>query len=451
MRDLAFALVLLGLLPLAAARPFVGVLLWSWVSFMNPHQTLWGFAVSMPWAMLIFFTTILGCFFAQEPRRPAINAITALLVLFLMCITATSFAALGPPPRVWEKWEWAAKIILGLLLTAALLTDRRRIHAFVWVMVIALGYYGVRGGLFTIVTGGSHIVLGPPASIIGDRNHLAAALLITIPLMNYLRLNSRHRMVRLGLMVAMGLSLFSVVGSQSRGALIGLVATAFVFWLRSRGKIISGILMAAGVAAAITFMPDSWRTRMDTIETYQEDASAMGRVTIWLASFELARAYPWTGGGFLAMYNQSIVDLVAPGVTARAAHSIWLEVLGEHGFPTFFVWFSIILAGLLYSMRITALSRGRPDLRWASDLARMSQASIVAYVSAGTFLSLGYWDFFWALMVVLAATHAVVIVAIREQLPERSGDAKKRGRRQQLMPAAAKTAVSRLSEGAVRP
>jgi probable O-glycosylation ligase (exosortase A-associated) len=414
MRDLVFAAVLCGLLPLAAARPFGGVLLWSWISFMNPHQTLWGFATSMPWAMLVFCTTLVGCVMAGEPRRPAVNAVTALLGLFLICITVTSFTALGPEQMVWAKWEWAAKIILGLLLTAALLTDQRRIHALVWLMVIALGYYGVRGGLFTIITGGSFIVMGPPASIISDRNHLAAALLITIPLMNYLRIHSRHRAVQLGLIGAMGLSVFSVVGSQSRGALLGLAAMGLVFWFRSRNKLTSGTIMAAGIAMAIAFMPDSWWSRMHTIETYQEDASAMGRITIWLASLEIAKANPLTGGGFMAMYSQAVVNTVAPDTMARAAHSIWFEVLGEHGFPTLFVWMSIIAAGAYYSWRITFLARGRPDLAWAADLARMSQVSIVAYLAAGSLLSLAYWDFFWTLMVVQGATYVVARRALRE-------------------------------------
>jgi probable O-glycosylation ligase (exosortase A-associated) len=237
--------MLVALLPLVAARPFVGVMLWSWISFMNPHQLLWGFAAGIPWAMLVFCATMLGCVVAGEPRRLAVNGVTVLLSVFLVCITLTSLTAVVPPAAVWEKWEWATKILLGLLLTAALLTDKRRIHALIWVMVISIGYFGVKGGLFTLATGGSYIVLGPPNSIITDRNHLAAALLISMPLMNYLRLKSRHRSVRIGLIAAMLFTLFSVVGSQSRGALLGLAMTALFLWLRSPKKLAFGIAIVA--------------------------------------------------------------------------------------------------------------------------------------------------------------------------------------------------------------
>jgi probable O-glycosylation ligase (exosortase A-associated) len=177
------------------------------------------------------------------------------------------------------------------------------------------------------------------------------------------------------------------------------------------------------VSAAIAFMPASWTERMSSIETFSEDASAMGRVRIWGAGLAIALDRPLTGGGVRAVYQQPIVDRYAPGVTARADHSIWFETLSEHGFPTFAVWLGIIIAGAYYSMRVTALARDRPDLRWAYDLARMLQVSMVAYASGGTFLSLAYWDYFWTLMVVMAASHALVLQAVRRAVPDQAAAA----------------------------
>jgi probable O-glycosylation ligase (exosortase A-associated) len=413
MRDLALASVLMLLLAMAAARPFVGVLVWSWISFMNPHREVWGFAQTMPWAMLAFVATVFGCFVAREPKRPAVNAVTVLLALFAVCITVTSVLALGPPEMVWSKWDRTIKMLAGLLLTASLLTDRWRVHALIWLIVISLGFYGVKGGLFTLVTGGGHIVLGPPESMIGDRNHLSTGLLFSLPLMNYLRQHSRHNIVQLGLVAAMGLTLFSVVGSQSRGALVGLAATGAMLWLRSSGKIVSGVAIGASVLVAITFMPDSWVERMNSMRNFQADDSAMGRVTIWSAAFKLALMRPLVGAGFRGMYVQSIVDRVDPSVIARATHSIWFEALGEHGFPAFLVWLGAMAAGAWYSWRICSLTRHAPGLRWAYDLARMSQVSIVAFCTGGTFLSLAYWDGFWTLMAVIGGVHTMALEQVR--------------------------------------
>lgn len=428
MRDLALVSVLLALIALAAARPFVGVLVWSWISFMNPHREVWSFAGQLPWAMIAFLATMFGCFVAREPKRFPLNAVTVPMLLMLVCITVTSLVALGAPDAVWSKWDRTMKMFAGVLLTAALLTERRRIHAMVWLMAIAMGYYGVKGGIFTLVTGGSFIVLGPEFSMIRDRNHLAVAMLVAIPLMNYLRLNSRHHVVRLGLIGAMGSTLFAVVGSQSRGALVALIATGFVFWLRSHGKILSSIAIVAAIAVAISFMPDSWVERMNTIRNYEADGSAMGRLAIWRMALGFALMRPLVGGGFRAFYSQQILDYYFPGsgVRAAAAHSIWLEVLGEHGFPTFAVWLAMLAGGILYTLRIARIAKDEPSLRWAYDLARMTQVSIVAYCSGGTFLSLAYWDVFWTLMALIGATHALVVAAKPAPVREATAPAARR-------------------------
>jgi len=419
MRDLVLSSLLAGLLLLSLTRPYIGMLTWSWFSFMNPHQLSWGFSATIPWAAMAFVATLVGCVVAREPQRPPLNAVTLLLSLFLVCITVTSYAALGPPLLVWGIWERTAKIILGVLLTAALLTDRWRIHGMVWIMVLSIGFFGVRGGIFTLVTGGGYIVMGPPNTTIDDRNHLAVALLVTLPLMNYLRLQSPHKLVRTGLVAAMVLTLFAAVGSQSRGAIIALAGAAAIMWYRSNSKVAFGVVIALAAGLVLTFMPESWYDRIRSTGDYQADASSMGRVNIWLAAINIALARPLTGGGFRATYMQDIVDQYFPGiVTARATHSIWLEVLGEHGFPTFFVWLGVLLAGAYYTMRIPALTRDRPELRWAYDLARMAQVSLVAYVLGGTFLSLGYWDFSWTLLVVMAATHALVTRTVGQSVPE---------------------------------
>jgi probable O-glycosylation ligase (exosortase A-associated) len=438
MRDLALASVFVALLALAVARPFVGVLVWSWISFMNPHRESWGFVQTIPWAMTTFLVTVFGCIVAGEPRRFPRSAAVVTILVFGVWITITTLAGLGAPDLRWSMWEKTIKVIAGLLLTAAMLTERRRIDAMVWLIAISLGFYGVKGGIFTVVTGGVHIVLGPPSSMIADRNHLAVALLVVLPLMNYLRLQARHRIVRIVLVFAMVTTLIAAVGSQSRGALVALAATAGMFWLRSQGKILSGVAIVIAVAGVLAFMPDTWVERMNTMRNYEADGSAMGRINIWIAAFSLGLARPLLGGGFQAIYSQPIVDMVAPGVQARATHSIWFEVIADHGFPGFAIWLGIICAGAWYSLRIARLAKGRPEFRWAYDLARMSQVSAVAYLSGGSFLSLSYWDFFWTLLVVLGATHGLVTAA--EGQPARAGRVVAQGWRSQpvagLRPAA---------------
>jgi probable O-glycosylation ligase (exosortase A-associated) len=415
MRDLALTAAMLGLLPLAVARPFVGVLLWSWISFMNPHREVWGFAGSIPWAAAVFVATMVGCFVAGEPRRLVLNAVTWLVILLMACFTVTSLFGLAPPERIFDKWQHTIKVMLGLLLTAALLTDLRRVHALIWIMVISIGYYGFKGGVFAIMTAGNYRIWGPPGTMIGDNNHIAAAMLVALPLMNYLRMQARHAVVRWSLAAVMAMSLLAAVASYSRGALIGLAATTVFMWLRSDRKLLGGIVLGISLATATAFMPDRWVDRMNTIQNFDEDRSASDRIIMWTTGLQLALDRPLVGSGFAGPYTRAVVDRVNPESPARAVHSIWFETLGEHGFPTFFVWLSLNLAGAWYAWRLTKLGRDRPDLRWARDLGRMSLVSMVAYATSGTFLTLCYWDYFWTLLVVAGAAHALVLRQLQEE------------------------------------
>jgi putative inorganic carbon (hco3(-)) transporter len=413
-RSLFLASLLSLLLVMALRYPFAGALVFGWISFMNPHQQVYGFAAGLPWAFMSIPILLFGCLMAREPKRLPINGVTICILLFMIHTTFTSMNALGPPAEVWGFWERTFKTFLSVLVIAALLTDRWRIHAIVWLMVICIGFFSLKGGIFTLMTGGGYIVLGPFGTMIADRNHLAVAILVVLPLMNYVRLHSPHAIVRMGLMVVMGLSLISAIGSNSRGALVSTLAAGAVMWYRSRAKATSAIVMVLTGIMIFSFMPASWKARMTTIEHYEEDGSAMGRVTIWRAALQIGLHNPVTGGGFRAPYHQEIVNLYTPDVKARAAHSIWFEPIGEHGLLGFGIWLSGILFGIYYALRIPMLAKGRPDLQWAFDFGRMAQVSLVAFLTGGTFLSLPYWDMFWVLLVTVAATHYLVLQEVRQ-------------------------------------
>jgi putative inorganic carbon (HCO3(-)) transporter len=397
------------LLPLTALNPFIGVILWNWVSLMNPHKLITGAASDQPWALFIFVMTILGCVLRPSQWKLAVNRTTILFAIFLAGITLTTLTAMAPDAET--KWALVSKSILFLFVTAALLTNVRRIHALVWAIAIAIGFFGVKGGGFTLLTAGTQHVYGPPETMISDNNHLAAALVMILPLLNYLRLHSRHRIVQLGLIAAMALTLCSIVGSYSRGAMIGLVVVMGVTFLTNLRRLGLGLVLAAAMAAGLSFMPHQWSDRMETIQTYQQDDSATTRLTMWNTAWKLALAHPVVGSGFLGPYTRAVVDTVAPGMPARAVHSIWFELLGEQGFPLFFVWLALMVTGVLNCTQAIRVAAADPALRWAIDLAKALRISILGYAVTGTFLSLSYWEGYYALLIITAAVRAQVLLA----------------------------------------
>ncbi|MEQ1868148.1 MAG: hypothetical protein ABL996_26315, partial [Micropepsaceae bacterium] len=87
----------------------------------------------------------------------------------------------------------------------------------------------------------------------------------------------------------------------------------------------------------------------------------------------------------------------------RAPHSIYFQVLGDHGFVGLFLYLSILGAAAFNLFKVQAQTRDRSDLAWANNLSRMLLISMAGFFMAGAFLSMAYYDVYFC-MVALSAT-----------------------------------------------
>jgi putative inorganic carbon (hco3(-)) transporter len=413
MRSIVFSIFFVGFMATIAISPYCGVLLWWLVSFMSPQRIMYGFAQNIPLAIIVAIPALVAWLVSREPKLPPFSATAALIVAFMAYYSVTTALALVPDLAAL-KWEETLKSHFFVLVTLTMLTNRVRIHALIWVIAISIAFYGAKSGTGTILSGGGGRVWGPPDTIIGDNNHFGVALLIVLPLLNYLRVNSAVRALRIAIAIVMGLCLIAVLASYSRGALIALAAISVFLWLKSQRKIVPGIVIAAAITAAISFMPEQWFERMNSIEHYEQDSSANSRLAIWRAAADIGVARPLTGSGFLGPYDQQVVSSYSPGTQARAVHSIYFEVIGEQGLLAFVIWLMIPLVAWRNGSWIIQRTRDRPEFRWANDLARMIQVSLVAYLTGGAFLSLSYWDLYFTIVVIIAALRKLVADQIAE-------------------------------------
>lgn len=238
---------------------------------------------------------------------------------------------------------------------------------------------------------------------------------MAIPLMHFLQLQSKHRWVRLGLIAMQGCSVIAAIGSYSRGSFLALLVMGALIWWRSSKKFGLTILVLGLVYGVYSLAPAQWFDRMNTITTYDEDASAMSRFAIWKTGLEIFSHRPIFGGGFRATYSRSIVNQYVPGAEARAIHNSHLELLIENGIIGFILHLSMIAATWFYGQRVRRFTYRRPDLIWARDLASMLQTSLAGYVAGGTFLSLGYYDGWYNIAIAMAALYALVLRQISQE------------------------------------
>lgn len=420
MRDLLLATVIFGLLPFVLKRPFWGILMLAWLGYMNPHLLCYGFMVRMPVVMIVAVVTLIGMLVSKEAKQVIWSREVIVLIIFVAWMAITTTQAFYFDPAV-EQFIKVGKIQILSFMALMMLTSRERIHQFIWVIVLSLGFYGLKGGIFTILHGGVFRVQGPFGSFIGGNNELALALVMTIPLVRYLHLQEKNKLVKTGLTIAMPLLVIAAVGSQSRGALVGLAFTGTMFWLKSRNKFGTAMLVAIAVVLVVSIMPEQWYQRMDTIETYQQDDSAIGRLNAWGTAINVAN-HRVLGAGF-EMWHDQVFALYGPDPSnVRDAHSIYFKVLGEHGYIGLFLFLLLLALTWFRCNAIIRVAKKQPDTDWARDLATMLQVSMVGYMSAGAFLGLSYFDYIYHLIVVAVAAHHVLTTSrAASGAPARSG------------------------------
>ncbi|MFN3860966.1 MAG: putative O-glycosylation ligase, exosortase A system-associated [Roseateles sp.] len=396
MRDLALLAIVGWIVLQALKRPWIGILGWTWMSIMNPHQLTWSVR-SLPLAAAIGGATLIGLFITKDRRDYSLSREGIVLLIFMVWMTITlPFSILFEPS--FELWKRVMKIDFMILVALVLLHSKRHIMLLTWVLVISIGYFGVKGGAFTLATGGSYRVWGPENTYIEGNNEIALAIVMVIPLMRFLQLQMQAKWARTTMTVCMVLMAMAALGSHSRGALLAIAAMALVLWWRSKNKLLGAVVMVALSIALLSVMPAEWWERMNTIKTYQQDDSALGRINAWGMAWNLAKDR-FFGGGFM-IWTGSIFAIYGPEPDrVHAAHSIYFMVLGEQGFVGLFLFLTLFTMVFFTAGKLRVQGKARPQTQWLSDLGSMLQVSLAGYAVGGAFLSLSYWDLPYNLLI----------------------------------------------------
>jgi probable O-glycosylation ligase (exosortase A-associated) len=419
-RDLLLTFTVLSVLPICLFRPWVGVLAWSWLAYMNPHRLTWGFAQSMPFAQLVAVATLVGFIFTASRKPFLVSREILLLGLLWGWFGLTSVTAFYPEDA-WTKFLDMSKVLLMALLVIPLFQDRQKLRILLFVIAASLGFYGAKGGLFVMSTGGQSMVLGAPGSFIAANTELALALNMSLPILYYLAKEETRRWLRLTLFGAFGLTLIAVPFTYSRGGLVGLAAVLVVLYVKARRRIVLVPVVAAGILAFLVLAPEQLLNRMRTLENVQADGSANLRLMSWQVALGIAQDSPIMGGGFRVFHHRATYDIYMPEYPrafGHDAHSIYFNLLGEHGWVGLALFLGLLTTVLLRLHQIRGLAKSRPEVAWAGNYAHMLQASLAAYLVNGATLSAAYFDLAYQLLILTPLIHAVAMQQLAAQPAE---------------------------------
>ena len=414
MRDIVLFGVFFGILPFIFKRPAIGVLAFTWISLMNPHRLTYGAAFEFPFAAIATGATCIGLLMSKDEKRFPITPVTVTLLLMMLWMTMTTFPALEQD-LAWKEWGRVSKTMFMVLLAMTAIRTEKDIKLFAWVVGLSLAFYGVKGGLFTIKSGGSNHVFGPEGSYIEDNNALALALLTAAPIVWYLRMHADNKWIRRGLTSVAALMVISVVGSYSRGALLGGATILLFLWIKSEHKAGTAFAVIIAIAIVPLIMPEQWFDRMSTINKYQADASALGRLNAWQFAVNVAESN-FMGGGFVVFTPRMFMVYAPEPLNHHAAHSIYFQVLGEHGFIGIALFLLLMFTSWRTGSRIIKRCKNQAELKWAHDLASMCQVCIIGFAVGGAFLTLAYYDLYYDIITILVVLEKYLLLSPSSRL-----------------------------------
>jgi probable O-glycosylation ligase (exosortase A-associated) len=406
---------------LALLSPYYGILVWSWLAYFNPHRYAWGIARTFPVATVVAVPTLIATVFAPKNHRIFVRETILLLALWFWFACTTYYVTTVPlfaGHALDAKQHLAdiSKILLMTIVTILLVESRQKLRGLVLVIVASFGLRALIAAVFFLKTGGQYKIWGPDGTFLGDNNDFALGLNMTIPLFFFMARSETARWLRISIRVLMVCVVISVIGTFSRGGLVGLAVVTVMLLLKSRQKILALVLLAVSGWGVVMLTSTEWKDRMTSFAHGDIDESGESRLIAWRAGWKFVQDYPLTGGGF-NVYADDIVfapyieDAYRYKYGGHGPHSIYIQTLEEQGFTGLFLFFALLASCYMSMRKLRRRAQQVPSLSWAVPYANMFEISLLVFMANGATLGRAYFDLFYQ---IVACTVVLKIVWIRE-------------------------------------
>jgi len=409
-RDLAF----LGLMA------FTGLLFFRPQDLITPLRVLHLAEIA---ALFALGTLISGRLSRGRPvTRLTPELVGVLALAFVILATAPFSVWMGG--AVGTFTELYAKVVLIFVLMVNTLTSPRRMRLFIWLIVVASGYIGMRAVL-DYVRGINLIEHGRVQGSIGgmfkNPNDLALNMVAVLPFAVFLVLQPLPILKRALAAFCAVMMFGAVVASHSRSGTVGLAAMSVVFGAQLlRRK--PGLVMAVAFAGllALPILPSSYWQRLQSItnDSLDETGSREARSVLLRESFDAFVTHPFTGvgAGQFKNYNPEGRE-----EAWRESHNVVLQVAAELGVAGLAVFFYLVVRAFLAPAQarrlLRAASPGRKTPRPGTAVEPVTEdeyemlslytaavtAALAGWFFCALFASVAYhWTFYYLLALAVA-------------------------------------------------
>jgi probable O-glycosylation ligase (exosortase A-associated) len=412
------AILAVAVLPIvlwiAITRPVQLSLLFIAFSYFRLHEAYpMLLPLKLPLALAILSLTALAWHMVlAHTAKPFWSRELKLFAVFFALASLGLVFAIDRPLAIefWTSTFWKIGIMtLGIAWLVRTPTDFTRTSSTMLIagsLVAVVAIYNSMHGI-GLVEGTRVTIARDLQSPLGDPNDLSLVLLFPLGFAAAQLVCRQGALSTTLALIALPLLLAAIILTQSRGGLIGVVATYAVIGfhvLKSRRLLM--IAGAALVVALVHAMSLADRVSGGAAELQRSgiDESSRGRLDAWRAALNMAAKRPLTGVG-LQNFTENYFFFTDNWKGRNiAVHSTWFGVLAETGVPGLLAFVAMVVAAFRSSLRsLRALAQVGASAP-ARSLALALVAGLAGFCAAGTFLTQG---FTWPIYILIALAAAL--------------------------------------------
>jgi len=419
MRDVIVSLALISLFPACFRRPFVGLIVFSWLAYMRVQDLTWGFARGMRWSYYVAVITFAGYVVNSGGRFFAAD-IRSFIMLTMVVLVSTSVAlSERPDAETISRLLEYVKIVVIALFTTVVVKTREHLRILMWVIALSLGFYGVKSGVWGILTFGGGVIKQGPGGMLADNNDFALALAMAVPLLVNVGLSEKRDLLRRAFFITVPLTMITIVLTHSRGGFLSLTGAIGVMVWRSKNRVAGVVIGMLIGLCALVLAPASYKERIASIADYKSEGSAQARFASWAVAYRMAMAHPILGVGLGKFTQHYMRHEPNPTAQQRAgfdifvAHNSYLQIWAECGTMAFLLYWMLLFISFFTIWRTRARAKRLYYSSWIINYATGMEASLVAFMIGSTFLNRAHFDLFY---------HFVAVVCVFGVIAQREMD-----------------------------
>lgn len=366
------------------------VLIYLFFEYVRP-QAIYESLSGPPYARIAVVLALFA--FVVERRKVRLGLPEVLLALFSVIVLASSVGAFYPRTSFALLNVYFSWVVIYILIANAVDTEERFLVFMLCFLLYSfkMSQFGTRSWAASGFVFREWGATGAPG-FFRNSGEFGIQMCIFLPLIvAFIQGLGTHwpRWLRFTAWGIAATAVTGIVGSSSRGAILGAAAVALWVSTKGRRKIRSFAALLIVAAFVYAIIPDQQKARLASMG---EDPTSISRTTYWKRGIDMMNEFPLHGIGYANWFKYHGTQYG----TWAYPHNIFVEAGSELGYPGLLLFLGLLISTFFINRNTRVLASRAPDGgRFMFFMAHGLDGAMVGFVVTGFFVTVLYYPFFW--------------------------------------------------------